>query len=223
MSKAAERSARLSRADVERVLRIKHLLFVEGLTLAGARRRLIDEGVTTPEAGEAVEDADVAAMIDQETRQQLRDVRRGLQWILGVLSGQGTAAEDFVLGGSRLAEAGASAASVASVASLRQWHRADRAPRDRAWLARPHRGPQPGSPRRRPTGNLRVRSAGDSRSRLQRDCRRVRVRDRVQAGPNQFMDTNKPLRLALRTAIATFLFFVAMTAALPWVFQLLRF
>src|SRR5215217_8012362 len=32
------------RADVERVLKLKHLLFVEGLTLAGARRRLADEG-----------------------------------------------------------------------------------------------------------------------------------------------------------------------------------
>ena len=31
------------RADVERVLRIKHLLFVEGLTLAGARRKLVEE------------------------------------------------------------------------------------------------------------------------------------------------------------------------------------
>src|ERR687895_764899 len=31
------------RADVERVLRIKHLLFVEGLTLAGARRKLTEE------------------------------------------------------------------------------------------------------------------------------------------------------------------------------------
>ena len=31
------------RADVERVLRIKHLLFVDGLTLAGARRKLQDE------------------------------------------------------------------------------------------------------------------------------------------------------------------------------------
>ena len=28
------------RADLERVLRLKHLLFVEGLTLAGARRKL---------------------------------------------------------------------------------------------------------------------------------------------------------------------------------------
>ena len=31
------------RADVERVLRIKHLLFVDGLTIAGARRKLQDE------------------------------------------------------------------------------------------------------------------------------------------------------------------------------------
>src|SRR5256885_16362193 len=34
------------RADLERVLRIKHLLFVEGLTLAAARRKLADERVT---------------------------------------------------------------------------------------------------------------------------------------------------------------------------------
>ena len=38
------------RADVERVLRIKHLLFVEGLTIAGARRRLQDEQAA-PRAG----------------------------------------------------------------------------------------------------------------------------------------------------------------------------
>ena len=31
------------REDVERVLRIKHLLFAEGLTLAGARRKLQEE------------------------------------------------------------------------------------------------------------------------------------------------------------------------------------
>src|SRR5215813_12760437 len=33
------------RADVEQVVRIKHLLLVEGLTLAGARRRLEEESV----------------------------------------------------------------------------------------------------------------------------------------------------------------------------------
>src|SRR5476649_2041967 len=32
------------RADVEQVVRIKHLLLVDGLTLAGARRKLQEEG-----------------------------------------------------------------------------------------------------------------------------------------------------------------------------------
>jgi DNA-binding transcriptional MerR regulator len=41
------------RADVEQVLRIKHLLLVEGLTLAGARRRLMEE--TAPVAADAPE------------------------------------------------------------------------------------------------------------------------------------------------------------------------
>src|SRR3954467_6030465 len=39
------------RADVEHVLRIKHLLLVEGLTLAGARRKLEEEA--TPVAADA--------------------------------------------------------------------------------------------------------------------------------------------------------------------------
>src|SRR3982750_3269527 len=34
------------KADVERVLRLKHLLFVEGLTLAGARRKIAEERPT---------------------------------------------------------------------------------------------------------------------------------------------------------------------------------
>lgn len=89
-------SARIyRRADVERVLRLKHLLFVDGLTLAGARKRLNEEGGARIE--ETVSDADVAAMLDEQTRQSLGDIRRGLQWILGVLSGDGVKAEDFVL------------------------------------------------------------------------------------------------------------------------------
>jgi hypothetical protein len=46
---------------------------------------------------EIVTDADVAAMIDDTTRQHLRDVKRGLQWIMGVLSGKGITPEDRVL------------------------------------------------------------------------------------------------------------------------------
>jgi DNA-binding transcriptional MerR regulator len=91
------------RADVERVIRIKHLLFEDGLTLAGARRRLSDEGLVPAE--EAVQDADVAAMIDDETRQQLRDVRRGLTWILGLLSGSEATPGDYVLTAERAAAA----------------------------------------------------------------------------------------------------------------------
>jgi len=83
------------RGDVERVLRLKHLLFVDGLTLAGARKRLTEEGQTPVE--ETISDADVAAMIDEQTRHGLRDVKRGLQWILGVLSGDGVTPEDRVL------------------------------------------------------------------------------------------------------------------------------
>ena len=83
------------RADVEKVLRIKHLLFVDGLTLAGVRKQMSAEGAA-PVADE-VSDADVAALLDEDTRRQLQDVRRGLQWILGVLSGDGVTAEDFVL------------------------------------------------------------------------------------------------------------------------------
>jgi DNA-binding transcriptional MerR regulator len=88
------------RADVARVLRIKNLLFVDGLTLAGARRRLIEEGAVPEEP--PVEDADVAAMVDEHTRQHLRDVKQGLQWILGVLSNGSGAGDEFVLEAPRM-------------------------------------------------------------------------------------------------------------------------
>ncbi|HSG00614.1 MAG TPA: MerR family transcriptional regulator [Vicinamibacterales bacterium] len=84
------------RADVERVLRLKELVFDQGLTLAGARRQLGQER-RAPEPEQTVADADVAAMLDQEMRESLRDVRRGLQWVLGVLSGGGVSPEDYVL------------------------------------------------------------------------------------------------------------------------------
>lgn len=84
------------KADVELVLKLKHLLFEDGLTLAGARKHLGEAGLV-PSSDDEVTDADVAALIDGETRQHLRDVRRGLQWILGVLDGSGITPEDRVL------------------------------------------------------------------------------------------------------------------------------
>ncbi|MBZ5559911.1 MAG: MerR family transcriptional regulator [Acidobacteriia bacterium] len=79
------------RADVEQVLRIKHLLLVEGLTLAGARRKL--EEVSAPVA------ADEPAMdelIGQNARERLTAVKMGLRSILDLLSGNG-AGDDFQL------------------------------------------------------------------------------------------------------------------------------
>jgi DNA-binding transcriptional MerR regulator len=75
------------RADVERVLRLKHLLFVDGLTLAGARRRMSEESGTAVGGDEAISDADVAALLDEDARKGIREIKRGLQWILDVLSG----------------------------------------------------------------------------------------------------------------------------------------
>jgi DNA-binding transcriptional MerR regulator len=69
------------RADVELVLRIKQLVFGEGLTLAGARRRLEEEprGPSVPAA--TVDDA-----LGDMARSRLRHVRTGLEAIMRLLS-----------------------------------------------------------------------------------------------------------------------------------------
>ena len=97
LAKTARGQRVYRRGDVERVLRLKHLLFAEGLTLAGARKRLAEEGALSSGEAEAVSDQDVAALLDEEMRQGLVDVRRGLRWVLGVLDGGGVTPEDFVL------------------------------------------------------------------------------------------------------------------------------
>jgi len=63
------------------VLRIKHLLLVEGLTLAGARRKLDEE--TAPIAADAPV---IDELIGQNARERLTDVKRGLQSILELLA-----------------------------------------------------------------------------------------------------------------------------------------
>ena len=95
VAKAANGPRMYRRADVERVLKIKHLLFVDGLTLAGARKRISQE-TGAPES-EPVTNEEVAALVDTQMVEHLRDVRRGLQWILGVLGGQGITPEDRVM------------------------------------------------------------------------------------------------------------------------------
>lgn len=71
------------RADVEQVARIKHLLLVEGLTLAGARRRLEEE--VTPVAPDA---PGLDELIGRNARERLTEVKRGLRSLLELLSGR---------------------------------------------------------------------------------------------------------------------------------------
>src|SRR5436190_15215528 len=61
VAKAAGSPRVYRRADVERVARIKHLLLVEGLTLAGARRKLEEEAP--------------AALPDEPAMNELKELR----------------------------------------------------------------------------------------------------------------------------------------------------
>ncbi len=79
------------RADVEQVLRIKHLLLVEGLTLAGARRKLHE--ASAPVAADAPV---IDELMGQHARERLTEVKRGLQSILELLASR-SPANDFRL------------------------------------------------------------------------------------------------------------------------------
>lgn len=79
------------RADVEQVVRIKHLLLVEGLTLAGARRKLHEDA--SPVAADV---SVIDELMGQHARERLTEVKRGLQSILELLAGRAHA-HDFRL------------------------------------------------------------------------------------------------------------------------------
>ena len=68
------------RTDIELVLRIKQLVFDEGLTLSGARRRLEEDGdqQTAP--------VSVDELLGAGVRDKLKTVKSGLQSILQMLS-----------------------------------------------------------------------------------------------------------------------------------------
>jgi DNA-binding transcriptional MerR regulator len=106
------------RADVERVLKLKHLIQVEGLTLAGARRRLDEEG--EPDLLETVAEAELEAaahqapvrpaaarrqetppvmrpVVNEDAKAHLQEARQGLEWILNTLSGNGHGTSEFAL------------------------------------------------------------------------------------------------------------------------------
>src|SRR5215467_7784452 len=69
------------RADVERFLRIKYLLFVERLTLAGARRKMLDE-----RPSEATESATLDELLTSDARERILSVRQTLRELSAMLA-----------------------------------------------------------------------------------------------------------------------------------------
>jgi DNA-binding transcriptional MerR regulator len=66
-----------SRRDVDRLLKVKDLLYTHGFTIAGARRRLREAGLEPPTAAEA--------RMTERTRVLLGDLRRDVQSMLAEL------------------------------------------------------------------------------------------------------------------------------------------
>jgi len=79
------------RTDVEQVAKIRHLLLVEGLTLAGARRKLEEEATVLPDAPQIDE------LLGKHARERLATVKQGLQSILVMLGSQPAAAKKTVV------------------------------------------------------------------------------------------------------------------------------
>jgi DNA-binding transcriptional MerR regulator len=80
------------RTDVERVLRLKHLLYVEGLTLAGARRRLSEEHPDAAATDGAL--SEVADLLGADARERILQVKRGLRELSVMLAKAPARAEE---------------------------------------------------------------------------------------------------------------------------------
>jgi DNA-binding transcriptional MerR regulator len=92
------------RRDVERAARVRHLLLVEGLTLAGARRKLEED--TTPPVLAGAEGLD--DLLGQHARERLTEIKRGLREILNLLDrSNGEAASPGVSAPAKRARPGA--------------------------------------------------------------------------------------------------------------------
>lgn len=83
------------RADIERVLRIKHLLLVEGLTLGGVKRKLQEE---QPAAASDDEGAGLEELLGSDARERIMLVKRGLRELATLLAKDpGSAPQEFEL------------------------------------------------------------------------------------------------------------------------------
>lgn len=96
------------RADVERVLRIKQLLYGEGLTLAGVRRKLTEERPADTSEDAALDN--IAELLGSDARERILHVKRGLRELSAMLS---KAPGTFEMQGTQLATAEAPKAKAA--------------------------------------------------------------------------------------------------------------
>src|SRR6266446_1539277 len=97
------------RGDVEQVVRIKNLLLVEGLTLAGARRRLEEEAAPVAADAPAIDE-----LIGQNARERLTAVKRGLQSILDLLASRANGDGEFRLSAQTASHAPSRARSISA-------------------------------------------------------------------------------------------------------------
>ena len=74
------------RADLDQVLRIKQLVFEEGLTLAGARRRVEEDAGPQPELP-------LEEFVTPDLKQRIGRVKQGLHDLLGMLGGEAQVSE----------------------------------------------------------------------------------------------------------------------------------
>ena len=85
VQKSADAPRLYRQSDVEQVLRIKQLVFGEGLTVAGARRRL-EESAPVARASKASEVVEVLDTLGAHARTKIASVREGLRALHALLS-----------------------------------------------------------------------------------------------------------------------------------------
>jgi DNA-binding transcriptional MerR regulator len=83
VQKSADGQRLYRQSDIDRVLRIKQLVFGEGLTLAGASRRLEEMAPVV----QATETAEAIEILGTDVRKRIGDVRDGLRSLLEMLNG----------------------------------------------------------------------------------------------------------------------------------------
>jgi DNA-binding transcriptional MerR regulator len=81
-----------SRRDVDRLLKVKDLLYAHGFTIAGARKRLRDGGAE-PTATLAAAPPPVAPRPGEHLRAALGEIRRDIVTLLAELDGSGIGVE----------------------------------------------------------------------------------------------------------------------------------